>query len=72
MLEKVAATGAARKSLVASILQWGDGENERMMANRKLGVVGNQMAGVGGVEEMRSPGGERFGIMMFGAEPHGN
>jgi nitrite reductase (NADH) large subunit len=50
----------------------GDGENERMMANRKLGVVGNQMAGVGAVEEMRSPGGERFHVMMLGAEPHGN
>jgi nitrite reductase (NADH) large subunit len=50
----------------------GDGENERMMANRKLGVVGNQMAGVRAVEEMLSPGGERFDIVMFGAEPHGN
>jgi nitrite reductase (NADH) large subunit len=42
------------------------------MANRKLVAVGNRMAGARGVEEMLSPGGERFGIVMFGAEPHGN
>jgi nitrite reductase (NADH) large subunit len=42
------------------------------MANRKLVAVGNPMAGARGVEEMLSPGGERFDIVMFGAEPHGN
>jgi nitrite reductase (NADH) large subunit len=39
------------------------------MANRKLVAVGNRMAGARGVEEMLSPGGERFGIVMLGAEP---
>jgi nitrite reductase (NADH) large subunit len=42
------------------------------MANRKLVVVGNGMAGARAVEEMLSPGGERFDIAMFGAEPYGN
>ncbi len=42
------------------------------MANRKLVVIGNGMAGARAVEEMLSPGGERFDIVMFGDEPYGN
>jgi nitrite reductase [NAD(P)H] large subunit len=42
------------------------------MANMKLVVVGNGMAGARAVEEVLARGGERFDIVMFGAEPYGN
>ena len=64
-VEKVAAAGAAR-SLAASLA------SEGPMANLKLVVVGNGMAGARAVEEVLARGGERFDIVMFGAEPYGN
>jgi nitrite reductase (NADH) large subunit len=42
------------------------------MKKTKLVVVGNGMAGARAVEEVLSRGGERFDIVMFGAEPYGN
>ena len=42
-------------------------------AKRKLVVIGNGMAGARCVEEILARGGaDRFEIVMFGEEPHGN
>ena len=42
------------------------------MTKTKLVVVGNGMAGARAVEEVILRDGERFDIVMFGAEPYGN
>ncbi len=42
------------------------------MAKTKLVVVGNGMAGARAVEEVIARAGDRFEIVMFGAEPYGN
>ena len=42
------------------------------MMKKKLVVIGNGMAGARVVEEILQRSGEKFDIVMFGAEPYGN